>query len=190
MDCRIYNLTNAQKNIWNTELYYTGSNINNICGTINLLEPLNFDELKQALKLIIDENDNFHTNFFIKDGSVYQTFKDAVDCNIETVEINTKDDLNKLEQKMMTHIFDILNSSLFEVKIFKYPDNTGGVIVNIHHLISDSWTLGLIAKNIVSKYCAIHNKTEIPTNKNSYIDYINSENKYLNSSKFEKDKNI
>ena len=190
MDCRIYNLTNAQKNIWNTELYYTGSNINNICGTINLLEPLNFDELKQALKLIIDENDNFHTNFFIKDGSVYQTFKDAVDCNIETVEINTKDDLNKLEQKMMTHIFDILNSSLFEVKIFKYPDNTGGVIVNIHHLISDSWTLGLIAKNIVSKYCAIHNKTEIPTNKNSYIDYINSENKYLNSSKFEKDKNF
>ena len=188
MDGIIYELTNAQRSIWNTELFYNGSNINNICGTINLFEPLNFAELKQALHLIVSENDNFHTQFLLKDGSVYQTFKDDIDYEIEIVEIKTKEDLKKLEEKMMSHIFDILNSSLFEIKIFKYPNNTGGVIVNIHHLISDSWTLGLIAKNIVSKYYSIHNKIPIELKKNSYINYINSENKYLNSSKFEKDR--
>ena len=188
MDGKIYELTSSQSSIWNTELFYNGSNINNICGTINLFEPLNFDEIKQTLQLIIDENDNFHTHFLIKDGTVYQTFIDNIDYEIEIVEIKTQEDLKKLEEKMMSHIFDILNSSLFEFKIFKYPNNTGGVIVNIHHLISDSWTLGLIAKNIVSKYYNLHNKLPIEPKINSYVNYINSENKYLNSSKFEKDK--
>ena len=185
MDGKIYELTSSQSSIWNTELFYNGSNINNICGTINLFEPLNFDEIKQTLQLIIDENDNFHTHFLIKDGTVYQTFIDNIDYEIEIVEIKTQEDLKKLEEKMMSHIFDILNSSLFEFKIFKYPNNTGGVIVNIHHLISDSWTLGLIAKNIVSKYYNLHNKLPIEPKINSYVNYINSENKYLNSSKFE-----
>ena len=161
MDSRIYELTNAQKSIWNTELFYNGSNINNICGTINLFEPLNFDELKQALQLIVSDNNNFHTQFLIKNGSAYQTFNDKIDYDIEIVEIKTKDELRKLEEKMISHIFELLNSSLFEIKIFKYPDNTGGVIVNIHHLISDSWTLGLIAKSIVSNYYSIHNKIPI-----------------------------
>ena len=87
----VYNLTSAQKSIWNTELFFSGSNINNICGTINLFEPLDFDTLKKAVTLIIEENDNFHTRFFIKEASVYQTFIDKLDYNIEVVDLNTAD---------------------------------------------------------------------------------------------------
>ena len=36
MESNVYELTNAQKSIWNTELFFNGSNINNICGTIHL----------------------------------------------------------------------------------------------------------------------------------------------------------
>lgn len=188
MESNVYDLTNAQKSIWNTELFFNGSNINNICGTIHLYEPLDFKDLQQALQLMINENDNFHTKFTLKDGSVYQSFLDKVDYDVEIVDINTKDDLKKLEDTMISRIFDILNSSLFDIKIFRYPDMTGGVVVNIHHLISDSWTLGLIAKNIVSKYVVVHNKIPNQENHNSYIDYINAEKKYISSTKFEKDK--
>lgn len=190
MESNVYELTNAQKSIWNTELFFNGSNINNICGTIHLYEPLDFQDLQQALQLMINENDNFHSKFVLKDGSVYQSFLDKVDYDVEIVDINTKDDLKKLEDKMISRIFDILNSSLFDIKIFRYPDMTGGVVVNIHHLISDSWTLGLIAKNIVNKYVVVHNKIPNQKNSNSYIDYISAEEKYINSSKFEKDKSF
>lgn len=146
MEKDVYELTNAQKSIWNTELFYNGSNINNICGTINIFEPLDINALKEALNLIIEENDNLHAQFYIKDGCIYQSFKKDLDYNIDVLEISSKTDLRKLERKMRSHIFDILHSDLFDFKIFKYPDSTGGVVVNIHHLISDSWTLGLIAK--------------------------------------------
>ena len=161
MEEKLFNLTNAQKSIWNTELFFNGSNINNICGTIHLYESLDFDALKQSLKLIIDENDNFHIKFLLKDGSIYQSFNNHVDYNIEIIDVKSDDDLTKLEDKVISHIFDILNSSLFDIKIFRFPDSTGGVIVNIHHLISDSWTLGLIAKSIVNNYYNIKNNNYI-----------------------------
>lgn len=183
-----YNLTNPQRSIWNTELFFNGSNINNICGTINLYKPLNFNILKKALKLIIEENDNFHTKFTIEDGSIFQHFEDKINYNIDIIEVKDEDELHKLEQTTMAHIFDILNSDLFNIKIFKYPDSTGGVIVNIHHIISDSWTLGLIAKEIVSNYCSLCNNTPIESQKHSYKDYIEFEKNYINSSKYLKDK--
>lgn len=188
MEKDVYELTNAQKSIWNTELFYNGSNINNICGTVNIFEPLNIDILKKAVNLIIAENDNFHTNFHIKDGCIYQSFKKHINYNIDVLEISSKRDLHKLEKKVKSHIFDILHSDLFDFKIFKYPDSTGGVVVNVHHLISDSWTLGLIAKNIIKKYYSISHNIPMESNEASYIDYINYEQKYLSSNKFQKDK--
>ena len=107
MEKDVYELTNAQKSIWNTELFYNGSNINNICGTINIFEPLDINALKEALHLIVAENDNLHAQFYIKDGCIYQSFKKDLDYNIDVLEISSKTDLRKLERKMRSHIFDI-----------------------------------------------------------------------------------
>ena len=184
----IYELTNPQKSIWNTELFFNGSNINNICGTININEPLNLNILKQSLNLIINENDNFRSKFVIQDGSIFQYFEDTINYNIDIVKIRTEDDLHELEKVSMSHIFNILNADLFDIKIFQYPDLTGGVIVNIHHIIADSWTLGLMAKETINKYYSLCNNISTETNKYSYVDYINSEKKYISSSKYLKDK--
>ncbi len=93
----------------------------------------------------------FTLNFILKMVAYINLFKKDLDYNIDVLEISSKTDLRKLERKMRSHIFDILHSDLFDFTIFKYPDSTGGVVVNIHHLISDSWTLGLIAKKILSR---------------------------------------
>lgn len=190
MKDKLYELTAPQKSIWNTELFFNGSNINNICGTINLYEPINFDTLEKALQLIIDENDNFHTNFIIKDGNVFQYFKDKINYNIDTIDVTNEEELHELEKTTMSHIFDILNSDLFDIKIFRYPDSTGGIIFNIHHIISDSWTLGLIAKEIVNNYYSLCNNLTMEPRKYSYIDYINFEKKYVDGPKYVKDKDF
>ena len=49
----LYNLTNPQKSIWLTEQYYKGSNINNICGSLTIKQPLDFEKFKQAIQLFV-----------------------------------------------------------------------------------------------------------------------------------------
>ena len=188
MNKDVYELTSAQKNIWNTELFYNGSNINNICGIIKINEIINFNLLKQAINKVIRDNDNFHINFKINDGSLYQYFNKNIDYNIEIVDIKKENELNKLMNKMKKHIFNILNSHLFEFKIFKLPNKQGGIIINIHHLISDSWTLGIIAEEILDNYYLLSNNTKITREKFSYEQFIIDEKNYLNSHKFNNDK--
>ena len=69
------------------------------------------------------------------------------------------------------------------------PDGSGGFSVNIHHLVSDSWTLGLVAKEVVRIYSSIIHHEEIDVSSiSSYVDYISAEQEYRASDKFKKDK--
>ncbi len=188
MEKDVYELTNAQKNIWNTELFYNGSNINNICAIINVSEKLDFNILKKAIDLTVEKNDNFHINFEIKDGHLYQSFDNIPNYTIDLVELQNESELNKLERKMKNHIFNILNADLFEIKMFKYPNSSGGAIINIHHLIADSWTIGLLAEEVINKYSYLCSNIEYNKENFSYKKFIDEEKNYLNSNRYQNDK--
>ena len=63
----------------------------------------------------------------------------------------SKKELEKVALEMVNIPFETENNLLFKFFLFKFPNKTGGVIINIHHLISDSWTLGLISKERYDK---------------------------------------
>ena len=65
----VYNLTNPQKNIWNSELFFRNSNINNVCGSSLIKEQIDFDLLKKAFILFAQQNDCFQTRFFLDDNN-------------------------------------------------------------------------------------------------------------------------
>ena len=56
MDKKLYELSNPQTSIWDTEQFYYGTNINNICGTAIISNVLNFNILKKAIENVIQKN--------------------------------------------------------------------------------------------------------------------------------------
>lgn len=189
MKGELYDLTNPQKSILLTEEFYKGSNINNICGTAIVDDVLNFDLLKKAINIVIKNNDSFNLKLIIDNNEIKQYLADTCDVSVDIVELTCKDDVAKLENELMSHIFDIYNGDLFCFKIFKFPDSTGGFMLNIHHLFADSWTLGLVSKEIVRTYaCLLRGEEVLKNDDYSYINYIYSEKEYLDSDKFKKDK--
>ncbi len=66
--------------------------------------------------------------------------------------------------------------------------NKRGIVISIHHIISDAWTAGLIVNGIMDIYESLVNTNSFNENNSfSYLNYINSEMEYLSSPKFEKD---
>lgn len=185
----IYNLTNPQKSILMTEQFYSGSNINNICGTAIVDNKLNFDVLKKAINIVAKNNDSFNFKLILDNNEIKQCVDRIDELDIEIVDIDSHDDISKIETDMMNHTFYIYNSRPYCFKIFRLKDNTGGFMLNIHHLYADSWTLGLTARKIVKTYSSLINNEPIEEDvENSYINYIYSEKEYLNSEKYIKDK--
>lgn len=188
MSRNIYALTNPQKSIWLTEQFYKGTSIENITGTVIVSQKVDFKALEKAINLTVKNNDNFRLKFTLKNDTVMQYVDNFTEFNIELISVETDKDLKSLERKVCDTPFNTLDSFLFDFKLFKFPDGHGGFIINAHHLIFDAWTTGIICNQIMGNYESLITNQEIPNDQPSYIDYIHSENEYLNSEKFNKDK--
>lgn len=183
----VYELTNPQKSIWYMEEFFKGSSINNICGSLTINEPVDFDKFKKAINLFIKMNDSFHIRLFLENSVPKQYFIDPNYIDFEIIDINNKNDILNIEKDMVSIPFNMIESPLFEFKIFRLPNGHGGFVVNTHHLISDAATIAIIGSNIARIYTNLKNNTEIDNNVPSYIDYIHTEQEYLLSDKFKKD---
>ena len=186
----LYDLTNPQKSIWLTEQFYRGTSINVICGTVLIDDIVNFDVLSKAINIFLKDNDSFRIKLCLdENGEVKQFFQDFCEKHFDVLNVSNNIELKNLEKEIATSPFNILEDALFSITPFQILTGKGGFIVKAHHIIADACTASLVASKIMTTYSSILNEDEeiksIPT---SYINYINSENEYLNSPKFEKDK--
>lgn len=188
MESNVYNLTNPQKSIWFTEQFYKGTPIENITGCVIVLEKLNLKALQKAINLFVKSNDSFRLKFTVKDDKPLQYLSSFSEFEIENVMVNTDEDIKDIENKMSNTPFEVLDNLLFSFKTFTFPDGHGGFVITAHHLISDAWTAGLVVNEIMDYYEKIINSQIIDNKSPSYLDYITSEQEYLNSEKFNKDK--
>lgn len=189
MNSNLYDLTNPQKSIWQTEQFYKGMSIENITGSVIISQKVNFDALKKAINLFVEKNESFRLKFVTQNDNVKQYVDSYKEFDIETVLVSSDNDVKNLERQMCNTPFETLENYLFDFKIFKFEDGHGGFIINAHHLISDAWTAGLVVNEIINYYFSLLTGENITSEINpSYIEYIESENKYLNSDKFEKDR--
>lgn len=187
-DNKVYELTNPQKSIWFTEQYYKGTTINNICGSVLIEQNIDLDLLNTAINKFIENNDSFKIRLKLIDGNVYQYFVDDEFYEFEKIDIKLENEIETYANKMVSIPFEMINSKLFDFKLYKLDNGYGGFIVNAHHLISDAATFSFIATEITSIYSMMQKNEPIPKKEYSYIDYIKSEKDYLTSKRFEKDK--
>ncbi len=189
MQKNFYELTNPQKSIWYTEEAFKGTPIANITATVIIPQEVNFKLLERAINVFIEKTDGYRLKPFIKNDKVYQYVENYSNVPIETISINSDEDLQKRAKKIALTPFDTLGSSLYEFTLVKYSDCHGGFIVRLHHLISDAWSGVFNASEIIKIYSSLLKQEDISTIQYpSYLEYIQSEQEYVQSEKFNKDK--
>ena len=185
----VYFLTAPQNSIWLTEQFYQGTNINNICGSMTIFEKVDFDKFSKAINIFVENTDSFRIKLFMDNTYVKQYISDYIPFELEIINVSSDEDVKNIEKQIASIPFNLMEKLLFTFKLFKFPDGHGGFVVNAHHIISDSWTLGIVVNRIINIYsCLLNNENINNLNNFSYIDYINSEQNYLKSDKYIKDK--
>ena len=187
-DVKIYKLTNPQRNILLMEQYYKLIPINNVVGRIKFKEKIDVNLLKKTLEIIIKQNDALRTRIIKVDGEYYQYFPKNVDNTVEIVNINKFNEENKIVKELSRRYIPIIDNNLMRFYILKYEDGTADVLSVSHHIVADAWTVSMYAKEIIRIYQALKNKNEIENVNYSYIEYLEEEDKYLNSNKLDIDK--
>ena len=145
---KMYELTAPQKSIWLTEQYFQNTTINNICGSLIIKEDTDLSILNKAINIFVRNNDSFKLRFRQNGSNLEQYFSKDEDFDFEILNITEEKQIEVFAKKIVDTKFSIIDSRVFDFKLFKLSTGFGGFIVNVHHIISDAATFSLIGTEV------------------------------------------
>lgn len=157
---------------------------NYIWGHLKINEMVDFKGLKEAVNYCLKKNDSMRIKLCLKDDKLYQYFESHKDIDFETIKVNSDEEIKDLENEIINKPFSMFDSFLFKIAIYNYKGESGGIIIKLHHVIADGYTIGMLLYQIVINYKKITSKYVTF----SYKDYISSEEKYPSTRRYELDK--
>ena len=103
----------------------------------------------------------------------------------------SREGIHRWEEAFTRELMPLLDSPLYRFVLLRTGENTGGLVLKTHHLISDGWTQALVCNRIGQVYLDLLAGREphldpIP----SYETHIEEEQRYLASPAFGRDEDV
>lgn len=176
---RIAPLSFSQQQIWIIEQMQPGNYAYNLPVCFLLKGKLNVEILENSFNEIINRHETLRTTFgLIKDQPkqlVHPEFFIKIKrINLENLSSEElENQLNKLIHEEVTRPFDLLTLPLIRVALIKLSDDENILVLNLHHIISDGWSMGLVFRELSELYNNYLNGTNIklPELPVQYSDY-------------------
>ena len=121
MEKDFYELTSSQKALWEEELVFKKSPLNNIAAYLVINEDVDFKKLRKAIKTFISSNDNFSIR--IEKQSNQAPIQKFVNTSLPEIPVVKLDNVEKVEElvnKMVNTPFSLLGSPLYDFRMFKF----------------------------------------------------------------------
>ena len=191
MDKVFYELSQPQKSIWYLEQKYPGTYMNIISGTIRYVGTIDYDALRKAVTLVIKNNEGLRIRIHEENGEPLQYASVFEEKELDYFDFSTTglESLYAWDVKETQRPFPLYDSDLFSFTVIKIDDSNGGVLVKLHHIISDAWNMSVIGNQITAYYAALRrNLPYEDAPKPSFFEHLKNEKAYESSERFLKDR--
>ena len=180
-----YPLTNTQEGIFIECTANMGSTIYNIPYLLKLDKKVDLDRLAKAIDSTVEAHPYLKTRLFMSDeGEVLQKRDDTLSYKTQII--------NGMNKETLVRPYMLFNEQLFRFELYRTCDGNY-LFLDIHHIIADGTSLGIIINDINRAYSGEKLETEKYTSYDLALDnkdalagdaYKNAENYY--KSVFEK----
>ena len=179
-------LTFPQMNMYDTEKFFGGTSICNVGGCVFFGYDANVEYLKNAVNKLIANSDGIRIRIDTKENVPMQYAEEYKSQDFEMINL-TEAGYKDILKTWMYEPFN-LDDRLYSFKLINVEGNIG-IFVKFHHLVCDAWGATLIASKLIEYYHKLLSGESISADDiPSYFKYIEKEEVYKNSSKFESDK--
>lgn len=144
-------LNNFQKGIYYNELLHPNSSINNIGGYIELWGQIDRYKVQQAIQTLINSQTALRIIICQDADSVYQKVKDSVVFHLQEKQVS-KASVQDYIEGLFCIPFKLFGQPLYHFELLQVEKSHFFLIVKLHHLIADGWSMQLIADSINSFY--------------------------------------
>ncbi len=180
-------LTSSQERLWFNEQLQRGNSADYISVGFRLSGKLNLTALENSLNEIIKRHEVLRTTFPESDGKPVQIISPSLTLSISRVNLHdlSVDELEAQIKQIATEEaqkpFDLAKGPLFRAALLCMEDETHILLLTMHHIVSDGWSLGVLYRELSVLYESFsagkgHQLPDIPV---QYADYAMWERKWL-----------
>ena len=187
-------LSFAQQRLWFINQLAPASPAYNIAVAIDLLGKLNVAVLERSLREIVRLQEILRTRFVIHDGAPVQLISDELAVTMPLFDLSDlpeprrRQEAEQLLQSEAATPFDLGELPLLRIRLLKLSQEHHILLLNMHHIISDSWSMGVLFGEIGTLYEAFSAgaPSPLPDLEIQYADYALWERRWLKAELLEK----
>ncbi|MDQ0687732.1 amino acid adenylation domain-containing protein [Streptomyces achromogenes] len=148
-------LSFAQRRLWFLYKFEGASATYNMPLVLRLTGKLDIGALEAALNDVIARHEPLRTVFPDVDGQPYQCVRDAADVRLElTPEPVPEDELDARVEDCVRHRFELDREVPVRPRLLSTGPDSHVLVLTIHHIAGDGWSLGPLADDLKSAYTA------------------------------------
>ncbi|TRU41490.1 MAG: amino acid adenylation domain-containing protein, partial [Microcystis aeruginosa Ma_QC_Ca_00000000_S207] len=180
-------LSYAQQRLWFLDQLEPNSSFYNVPLALHLAGDLQADILEKSLQKIIQRHESLRTNFTTIEGNPVQVIKP--ESNWQLTLVNGKDspkyredqEIKKWLEIHSHQPFDLANDSLIRATLLKLSDTEHFLLICLHHIVSDGWSMGVFIQELTTLYNAYTKGLEplLPELPIQYADFAIWQREYL-----------
>jgi amino acid adenylation domain-containing protein len=182
-----YDISHAQKRLWVVCQFPESSMAYNMPGGYILSGQLQPDALVKAFELLVERHEILRTIFITVEDKPKQKIlsKDKTGFTFDTLDLgknaHREEQARQLVNREARTAFDLNNGPLVRAKLIRLQEDKYLFLFNMHHIISDGWSLGVMIREISALYNAIVNDHDqpLPLLKIQYKDFSSWQNEQL-----------
>ncbi len=183
----MFPLSFAQQRLWFMEQLAPGKPFYNLPSALDIEGPLEAEIIKKSLNEIVSRHETLRTCFKNVDGEPRQVVLDAVEFEMPLIDLSgippeersRKADSICAEEGVKP--FHLSSPPLFRARLLRMNRLEHILIFNIHHIIADGWSMGVLMDEIKKLYNIFSGDSggKLPSLPIQYADYAVWQRRHL-----------
>ncbi|HEY0735253.1 MAG TPA: amino acid adenylation domain-containing protein, partial [Herpetosiphonaceae bacterium] len=162
-------LSFAQQRLWFLDQLQPNSAAYNIPAAVQMSGTLQISALHSSLNAIVGRHEALRTTFAESSGEPIQVIAPRLELALPVVDLSQRSAIEQ-ELAVLRHTtdeaqtpFDLTHGPLIRARLLRLSDQEHVLLVTVHHIISDGWSVGVFLRELATFYDAfVANATTDP----------------------------
>ncbi len=155
---RSHPLSCTQERLWFLDRFEPGSPAYIMPRVLRLTGPLQVPALSRSIATLVTRHESLRTVFAQENDRPVQIVRDAPDQSFVMVDLTTSPPASReaeaqaIIQREVTEPFDLTRGPLLRVHLLRMGDADHILILSMHHIIADGWSLAILCDELRQLY--------------------------------------
>jgi NRPS condensation-like uncharacterized protein/acyl carrier protein len=186
-------LSYAQQRLWFFDQLKPGCSLYNIPIALQLKGSLNVAALEQSVQEILRRHEALRTTFRTVEGKPVQVIASNLSLTLPVVDLQDlpppqqQETVQQLIAADIQQPFDLKTAPLLRTKLLKLAQNDHILLLVMHHIVTDGWSMGVFIEELTTLYQAFSTQqsSPLPELPIQYADFAVWQRQYLKGEKIE-----